>query len=291
MRTIKLYSAHGKRLRTKQTFKDNFIFSILLCVFAVTFAVSSAMIIRYCLQSEQEEKAFAELATVVLERPKPVNWAEPSEAAEEERSVDDVETPQYTEYLALYEQNRDFAGWLKIANTEIDYPVMFTPDDPEYYLRRAFDQSSSQSGTPFIGAGATPDSDMFIIYGHNMKNDTMFGMLDEYSTKTFWEENQYLDFATITEYRKYEVFAAVKTQVLHQNESGYRYYEQAGNLSESEFKDLVQWLMVNSLYDTEIIPEYGEQIVILSTCSYHQTNGRFLIAARRTDCAEHNLSE
>lgn len=266
------------------------MFSILLCVFGVTFALSSVMIIRYCLQSGQEEKAFAELATLVLEQPKPINLVEASET-EEEHSVDDVETPQYTEYLTLYEQNHDFAGWLKIPNTKIDYPVMLTPDDPEYYLRRAFDRPSSQSGTPFIGAGASLDSDMFIIYGHNMKNDTMFGTLDEYSAETFWEENQYLDFTTITEYRKYEVFAAVKTQILHQNESGYRYYEQAGNLSESEFKDLVQWLKENSLYDTEIIPEYGEQIVILSTCSYHQTNGRFLIAARRIDCTEHDLSK
>lgn len=266
------------------------MFSILLCVFAVTFVVSSVMVIRYYLQSEQEEEAFAELATVVLEQPKPVNLAKPSETAEE-HSNNEVEMPQYTEYFALYEQNQDFAGWLRIENAKIDYPVMLTPDDPEYYLRRAFDQSSSQSGTPFIGAGATPDSDMFIVYGHNMKNDTMFGMLDEYSVKTFWEENQFFDFATITEYRKYEVFAAVKTHVLLQNESGYRYYDQAGNLSESEFETLVQWLIESSLYDTEVIPEYGEQIVILSTCSYHQTNGRFLVAARRIDCAETDLSE
>lgn len=243
------------------------------------------MIIRYYLQSGQEEKAFAELVAVVSEQPLLDNLAEPSET-EEERSVDAVETPQYTEYLALYEQNQDFAGWLKIENTKIDYPVMLTPDDPEYYLRRSFDRSSSQSGTPFIGADATPDSDMFIVYGHNMKNDTMFGMLDEYSTKTFWEENQYLDFTTITEHRKYEVFAAVKTHILQQNERGYRYYEQAGNLSESEFESMVQWLIENSLYNTEIIPDYGEQIVILSTCSYHQTNGRFLVAARRINYAE-----
>lgn len=290
MSFIKLYSAHGKRLRTKQTGKGNFVFSILLCVFAVTFVVSSVMVIRYYLQSEQEEEAFAELATVVLEQPKPVNLEKSSETAEE-HSNNEVEMPQYTEYLALYEQNQDFAGWLRIENAQIDYPVMLTQDDPEYYLRRAFDQSSSQSGTPFIGAGATADSDMFIIYGHNMKNDTMFGALDEYSAKTFWEENHFFDFATITEYRKYEVFAAVKTHVLLQNESGYRYYDQAGNLSESEFETLVQWLIENSLYDTEVIPEYGEQIVILSTCSYHQTNGRFLVAARRIDYAETDLSE
>lgn len=262
---------------------------ILLCVSAVTFILSFAMILRYYLQSGQEEKVFTELAVVVSDQRLPVNLTELLET--EEHSIDYVEMPQYTEYFTLYKQNRDFAGWLRINNTKIDYPVMLTPDDPEYYLYRAFDRSSSQSGTPFIGADATPDSDMFIIYGHNMKNDTIFGMLDNYSAKEFWDENQYLDFTTITEYRQYEVFAAVKTHVLHQNERGYRYYEQAGNLSESKFEKLVQWLIENTLYDTGIIPEYGEQIMILSTCSYHQTNGRFLVAARRVECVESNLLE
>ena len=80
--------------------------------------------------------------------------------------------------------------------------------------------------------------------------------------------------------RKYEVFAAVETRVLYQNEEGFRYYEQLGELSEKEFVDLAGWLSENSLYDTGITPIYGEQILILSTCSYNTQNGRFIVAAR-----------
>ena len=191
------------------------------------------------------------------------------------------EKPQYTKYAVLYAENSDFVGWLHIDNTNIDYPVMSTLDEPEYYLRRAFDKTSSQSGTPFVGAGSTIDSDLFIVYGHNMKNDTMFGTLDNYAVKSFWEETPSLLFTTTTECREYEIFAALKTRILYQDEPGYRWYYQAGDLTEEAFNELVSYLSENALYDTGITPSYGDQITILSTCSYHEDNGRFLIAARR----------
>lgn len=281
---IKLYSGHGERLAKKPSKKKhNPIFSIIFCMSALVFVLSSAMILKYYLQGSWEEKAFVELAASVTENPQPDNTPKQQETESGSDHTDYVEIQQYTEYITLYEQNSDFAGWLHIDNTGIDYPVMCTPSDSEYYLRRAFDKSSSQSGTPFIGKDSTLDSDMFIIYGHNMKNDTMFGTLDYYSEKAFAEENPYIDFTTTTEHRTYEVFAAVKTRILYQNESGYRYYEQAGSLDEMNFEELVQWLIQNSLYDTDVVPEYGEQIMILSTCSYHTENARFIVAARRTD--------
>lgn len=222
------------------------------------------MLAKTYIQGQHEKKAFEELSSIA--------------AQEAEKTPDE---PQYTGYVSLYEQNKDFIGWLHISNTNIDYPVMFTPEEPEYYLRRAFDGSYSISGTPF--ASVDVDSDLFIIYGHNMKNGTMFGTLDNYSTKDFWEGNPSVFFTTITESREYEVFAAVQTRILLEEEAGYRYYSQAGDLTEEAFNELLNWLDENALYDTGIRPTYGEQIVILSTCSYHTENGRFLIAGKRVD--------
>lgn len=283
-----LYSLHGKRLSKRQEKgKIDLIFSIAFFAFVVLFMFSSAMMIRYYRQSGREERAFTTLAANVAE----VSQQDRATKPLEERSTAVEEAPQYTEYLPLYEQNSDFAGWLHIDGTQIDYPVMCTPDEPEYYLRRAFDGSSSISGTPFIGENGTVDSDMFIVYGHNMKNGTMFGTLHGYSTKAFWADNPSINFSTITEHREYEVFAAVKTRVLFQGEIGYRYYDHAGSLDEAAFEELIQWLIENSLYNTGIIPEYGEQIVILSTCSYHEDNGRFLVAARQHDHVATSLPE
>ncbi|WP_179238689.1 class B sortase [Sedimentibacter hydroxybenzoicus] len=191
-------------------------------------------------------------------------------------------------YASLSELNDDYIGWIKISNTNIDYPVMYTPEDPEHYLRRAFDKTKSISGTPFVGKGAGIDSDCFIIYGHNMgRNDTiMFGTLDNYKEKAFWEENRTFSFYTASEKRTYEVFAAMETRVLYTDEEGLRYYYYSGELSEADFSDLTEWLIKNAIYDTDIVPVNGEQILILSTCSYQTKNGRFVVAARLVNAAD-----
>ncbi len=262
------------------------VWTSLLLFFLVVFIISAVMFLREVIIAKHEQSAFQQLALRVEVANSAKNSVENNrfqKTMEEQEGQEDREEtlPQYTEYLTVYEENHDFAGWLCIDNTGIDYPIMCTPDEPEYYLYRAFDKSESQSGTPFIGADSTADSDMFIIHGHNMKNGTMFGTLKKYAEKSFWEENPTFLFTTITEKREYEIFSAIKTHVLYQNEPGYRWYYHAGDLSEEDFDELTDYLVENSLYDTGIVPVYGEQIIILSTCAYHTENGRFIVAARR----------
>lgn len=158
---------------------------------------------------------------------------------------------------------------------------MYTPEEPEYYLRRAFDTTDAVSGTPFIGEGGSLESDLFIIYGHNMDNGTMFGTLDRYQDAGYWRDHSVLTLTGAQGRQEYEIFAAVETRVLNTRESGFRYYQQSGDLSENAFQELLTWLTENALYDTGIKPEYGEQVVLLSTCSYHTENGRFLVAAKK----------
>ena len=201
----------------------------------------------------------------------------------EQHSEDSGEPGQeiLPELCLLYEKNPELIGWLKIPNTKIDYPVMHTPADPDFYLHHTFDGSNSRSGTPFLDGQCDMDSDCIIIYGHNMKNGTMFGTLDNYADAAFQLENRVFSFDTIYDKREYEVFAAIRCQVLPQDEEGFRYYYQAGDLDENSFDALVQWLTENALYQTDIKPVFGDQILLLSTCSYHQKDGRFLVAARR----------
>ncbi len=93
------------------------------------------------------------------------------------------------QYEALWQQNNDLAGWLSIDGTEIDAPVMYTPDDPEYYLRRAFDGSSAVSGCLFIDGGCMLDSNFLLIYGHRMNDGTMFGSLSRYAEEDYAREH------------------------------------------------------------------------------------------------------
>ena len=81
----------------------------------------------------------------------------------------------------LFEQNSDCIGWVYIPNTTLDYPVMHTPNDPQKYLRRSFEGKYSFSGVPFLDARCSTESDNLIIYGHNLKNDTMFSSLGGYA--------------------------------------------------------------------------------------------------------------
>lgn len=260
--------AYGCRMRLRRARweqKTKRVFFVVKAIFFLIFAGSAIMAAQAYHTSQKEQSAFEELLSAI-DQTKVATTAEKDENKRKE-------------YAALYTQNHDFAGWLEIPNTKINYPVMDTPDEPEYYLYRAFDGTSSKSGTPFIGEDGTVETDCLIIYGHNMKNGTMFGTLDYYMEADFWEENKYFSFDTPYEERKYEVFAAVSCGILTQNETGFRYYCYAGDLTENEFDGLIKWLVENAYYDTGIIPQYGEQIIILSTCSDYAKDSRFIVAA------------
>ncbi len=244
------------------------LLAVLFVVFAGVFIASAGLFGWTAYQQHQENEAFAVLRA--------------QQEAAKQAAADAAAARQAT-YDTLHGQNADYAGWLNVTGTQIDYPVMWTPSAPEYYLRRAFDQSPSESGTPFIGEGADINSDCLIIYGHEMQNGTMFGELDRYADPAFFQSNgaRTIYLYTRDETRLYEIFAAVQTRLLADNEEGYRYYNAAGALDETGFAALVNWLKQNDLYDTGITPAYGEQILLLSTCSYHTEGGRFLVAARR----------
>ena len=248
-----------------------------LWFFGGMLALSLFMLLRGYMRGEAEQEAFEMLKPPALPQEGDIT----GETSGSFSAKDELER-SLAHYASLKEKNPDFAAWLMVSGTEIDYPVMYTPKEPEYYLRRAFDKSSSWSGTPFIGAGCDLESDCMIIYGHNMDNGTMFGTLDRYIEKNFWEKNPTLVLITPEEVREYEVFAAVRDRVLDKDESGFRYYNSGGELSEEGFDELKKWLGEKACYDTGISPEYGDQIVILSTCSYHTENGRFIIVARRS---------
>lgn len=186
-------------------------------------------------------------------------------------------------YQLLKEENPDFAGWLRIDDTKIDYPVMHTPNEMQYYIRRDFYGNTSVSGTPFIGSFCNANSSSIIIYAHNMKNGTMFGDLDLYESKEYRDKHPVVEFDTPEESRKYEVVAAFRTKLVYEGEGGFQYYNYVGDMTEETFQEFVSQLKSISYYGTENLPRYGDQLLILSTCSYHAKDGRFVVVARRSD--------
>ena len=190
-------------------------------------------------------------------------------------------------YASIMAKNGDFACWLQIPDSVIDYPVMkSSEEDPEYYLRRGFDKEYSTAGCLFIGGGCNLDSDSFIIYGHNMDADTMFGELDLYSDPDYALKHRFINIGTPTEDRVYRVFAAFRSRIYEAGTKAFKYYERIGSLDELTYRDTVEQVRSRSMVDLADAPQYPAQLLFLSTCSYHTKEGRFVVAAYRSDINE-----
>lgn len=201
--------------------------------------------------------------------------------AEEVRQArDKADEDIFNKYAALWEKNHDFAGWLFIEGTKIDYPVMHTPNDPEYYLHRAFDRSDARSGCLFADAACSIDGNSLLIYGHHMKDGSMFGSLQDYRSQKFADEHSLIHFDTLTENREYELFAAFYWDDSYlQGDMPFCYYEYTDFTSPEQFDTFIHSVKSISVCETDVSAEYGDQLIMLSTCSYHGDTERFVVVA------------
>ncbi len=180
----------------------------------------------------------------------------------------------------LQERNADIVAWLDIEDTIIDYPVMHTPDNPEYYLYRNFNGEPSSSGTLFMDGNSSisdPTTYNWLIHGHHMRTGTMFAELVKYKEKDYLEEHPEFTFETVDGEKTYQVVAVVETEVFNTDYEGFAYYNYTGITTEAGYNEYV-----NGLWDTAIHlvgekPTYPQQLVTLSTCAYHTDEGRFIV--------------
>ncbi len=200
--------------------------------------------------------------------------------AEASASIPDV----LPEYEALYAENSDTIGWLKIDGTGIDNVVMYAPDEIDKYLHTDFYGSYSYRGCLFVDEYCDIlSSDNIIIYGHNMKDYSMFGSLMYYVSEDFYRQHRLISFDTIYEKQSYEIVAAIKTALVSENGGGgnvFKYYEYTGS-SDEKFDEYVKFIEENRLYDTDAELSPGDKLLTLSTCAYHTDDGRFIVVARK----------
>lgn len=255
-------------MRRKKKFA--WFYVIPAAILIALFVFSSIRALRVYLPQRQEQNEFDRLREEI-----------PSE--EPEKSTSSF----VNRYASVMEENGDFACWLKIPDSVIDYPVMKTSeDDPEFYLRRGFDKEYSFAGCLFIGGGCNLDSDAFIIYGHNMDTATMFGELDLYADPDYALQHRTIHIGTPTEDRIYRVYAAFQTRIYAPEDNVFKYYERLGALEEPLYRDTVAEVRSMSMIDLADAPQYPAQLLFLSTCSYHTQDGRFVVAAYRADAGE-----
>ena len=197
------------------------------------------------------------------------------ESSEQTRNI----LPQYA---ALHAQNPDFFGWIRIEGTKVNYPVMFSPQEPERYLHRDFYGKEAKYGVPFVdGATDVERSRNLLIHGHNAKSGILFGDLDKFLSKSFFEKHRYIHFDTLYEERVYEIVAVVKTRIPKEEEDAFRYYEYVDIFSDESSLRYTSAMNSLSIYEWVQISSVREEMITLSTCSYHEENGRILLVAYR----------
>lgn len=193
------------------------------------------------------------------------------------QAVEDSEQCSDNKYDDLYAQNNDLIGWIRIDDTVIDYPVMQERDNPDFYLTHNFNKEYSRFGVPYIEENCSLSSDNIIVYGHNMKNKSMFNELTKYSSKDFYNSHKFIQLDTLSEQRTYEVICAFKTVA---NANGFQYFNFVKANTEEDFSAYIEKCQTLSFYDTGVNAEYGDKLMTLSTCEYSQNNGRFVVVAK-----------
>lgn len=271
------------------------MFRIFLFVCLGAFIVSALHIVEYRHESITENKQLEELQQKKVENPETVETTE-KQTVVKEKVVEIAETLEelsetqqesvleiLPEYQELYNENEDLIGWIKINDMVIDYPVMQTVDDPIFYNHMNWNKEYSKSGLPLIDARCTLDSENIIIYSHHMKDGTMFGSLKKYTSETFYNEHQIIEFDTIYEKAEYQIIAVLLAKAYYYtepNEKDFVFYDYI-NMNEEQFDEYINHIKNLSIYDTGVTAEYGDKLITLCTCYYHTQDGRLLVVAKK----------
>lgn len=264
--------------------------TLIFIIFVVAFVTSLISISYKVYLKHQESMEFEKLTQEVEADSNPIIESEEpsqtdvSEAEEDTNSEEIPEEPTILpDYEKLYEENNDLYGWIRIDDTVINYPVMYSPYDPELYLHADFSKNDSISGTPFV---LTPDTENIIIYAHNMKNRTMFGSLREYKDADYYEEHKYIEFDTLYEKAQYEIVAVSKAIAYYDAkeipDGAYLFYEHTSLSNEDEFNAYIENAKENEYFDTGVEASYGDSLITLCTCDYWTTNARLIIVAKKS---------
>lgn len=240
--------------------------TFLIILLVASLVTSSIYLYLEHKKDKKQEDIFEELSNVVVED----SEEQQGDSEQEERKIDIVK---------LYNKNPDFIGWIKINGTNIDYPVMQTEKErADYYLRRNFYKEYSYYGTPYLAEFCNVlKSDNLIVYGHHINGSKMFGELEKYKSKKFYDEHKIINFNTIYGDYDYEIIAVFKTIAY----KGFKYYEFEKAQTKEEYSSFINKCKDLSFYETGEKAQYGDKLITLSTCEYSNKNGRFVVVAKR----------
>lgn len=279
------------------------VYILVMLILLGIFLFSGWSLLDYYLESKKETETYNDLAQMVeqvrQEEPADSDTHIPQRSQQEAQAIDDGSIPileklvtiQHPdtgedmeileEYAELYRINDDLAGWIEIPGTNINHPVMHCPDWKDYYLHVNFYDEVSSHGCIYAQEECDfqKPSDNVTIYGHNMKDKTMFAALHEYQDKEFWDDHQYIYLDNLTEKHIYRIICVLTTTASVGQGLGYHHYVDFADAE--EFDDFLANCQAEALYDTGVSAQYGDKLICLSTCEYTHENGRLVVVAKR----------
>lgn len=273
-------------MKAKST-RRKILYYSLIGIFSAVFLISAIYLGSYFIRSHEASSDYDDLSDkrndVLATMPDPTDPKPvPTDPNTGETIVTEPTEPTILPELApFYEMNNDMVGWISIPDTKINYPVMQTPNNKDYYLYRNFKKMGSDWGAIYARevCNINRPSDNITLYGHHMKDGSMFAGLDKFKTKSFWENHQTFTFDTLYERHTYQIWAVFKTSANLDQGFAYHHFSDAAN--EEEFNEFVSTVKSLAFYDTGITPEFGDKMLTLSTCEYTLDNGRFVVVALR----------
>lgn len=248
------------------------------------FVISTVLFARQMLDKRSGSETYdAALAVAMQEKaPQPEAQPVPSEAQGEDAlwipdpAEDDpmMEKMAQINLTALQEINPDVIGWIRIPDTQIDYPLLQGQDN-DFYLKHTWQKEENNVGSVFLEHRNSSNLTDFntIIYAHNMNDGSMFGSLSKYNDRQYREKHPYVYIATADGVLRYEVFSFYKAE-LDSPTYGLSFHQLQTRV------DFMKHALEKSRYDTGIVPDGHDRVLTLSTCTAAGINYRWVAQAR-----------
>ena len=266
------------------------LFTVVIICMSVVFIVSGIICFNNYLVGYKNVQLYKQLANEVRDNKEPATENTDTTEAdavsedlspESEKTDSESKEPVILEkYQDLHTKYPDIVGWI------FDYPILMNKEDSNYYLYRNFKKEESKHGSIYLNneCDLNLKSSISLVYGHNMKDDTMFGGLKKYLDKDFYEKNRIINLDTLYEENQYEVVGVFLSKIYKQDElEVFKYYNYKGKLSEDDFNDykngVSQLLKIGDLSEVK----YGDTLVELVTCDYHEEDGKLIVLCKKIE--------
>ncbi len=265
--------------------KRKTVLLLLLLLFCGIFIYCGTMLVIEFSQRERDDETFDELAELILlpdefvesSASNDFSYSENSKAdesySEESGSEQKPQIYHKRNLSPIIEKNSDCVGWIYIEDTHVNYPVMYTPNEAQKYIDKSFDLKSSSYGVPFIEGECTPNGDHVIIYGHNMKNGSMFATIKQYRNKDFFDSHPIIEYETLDGCKTYRVLAMCE---INSKDKWYSFMDTGNPI---DFDAQFSRVLKRAVNKSDVVPTQDKQILTLSTCQGGDKDARLVLIA------------